>query len=91
MVAELDEYWCAILGLNQRTSGLAHQQARTSADLRSWYPCRDVDTRDLLSHLASDETFSEPGINNAPGIDLLTLSFVAIVDAIPLDHRALAM
>jgi hypothetical protein len=39
----------------------------------------------LLSHLPSDEALS------APGIDLLTLSFVAVVDAIPLDDRPLAI
>jgi hypothetical protein len=45
----------------------------------------------LLSHLARDEAFSGPGIDNAPGIDLLTLSFVAVVDAIPLDDRRVAI
>ena len=45
----------------------------------------------LLSHLASDEAFSGPGIDDAPGIDLLTLSFVAVVDAIPLDDRRVAI
>jgi hypothetical protein len=44
----------------------------------------------LLSHLAIDEALSEPGIDNAPGIDLLTLSFVA-VDAIPLNDRPLTI
>jgi hypothetical protein len=29
------EYWCAILGSNQRTFRPTQQQARTSADLRS--------------------------------------------------------
>ena len=45
----------------------------------------------LLSHLTSDEALSEPGIDNAPGIDLLTLSFVAVVDAVPLDDRPVAI
>ena len=45
----------------------------------------------LLSHLASDEAFGGPGIDDAPGIDLLTLSFVAVVDAIPLDDRRVAI
>jgi hypothetical protein len=45
----------------------------------------------LLSHLPSDEALSEPGIDNAPRIDLLTLSFVAVVDAVPLDDRPLAI
>ena len=45
----------------------------------------------LLSHLARDEAFSGPGIDDAPGIDLLTLSFVAVVDAIPLDDRRVAI
>ena len=45
----------------------------------------------LLSHLASDEALSGPGVDNASGIDLLTLSFVAIVDAMPLDDRPVAI
>ena len=50
-----------------------------------------MDARDLLSHLARDETFSEPGIEKAPGIDLLTLSFVAEVDAILLEDDPVAI
>ncbi len=52
---------------------------------------RTQTTLAILSHLTSDEALSEPGIDNAPGIDLLTLSFVAVVDAVPLDDRPVAI
>src|SRR6476620_1504421 len=45
----------------------------------------------LLSYLPSDEALSEPGIDNTPGIDVLTWSVVAVVDAIPLDDRPVAI
>lgn len=45
----------------------------------------------LLSHLAIDEAFSGPGVDNAPRIDVVTLSFVAVVDAVPLDDRPLTV
>jgi hypothetical protein len=54
-------------------------------------PLRSRGRSRLLSHLASDEAFSGPGIDDAPGIDLLTLSFVAVIDAIPLDDRRVAI
>ncbi len=51
----------------------------------------DVDARDLLAHLSLDETISEARIDDASGIDPLTLSFVAVVDTVSLDDRALAI
>ncbi len=45
----------------------------------------------LLPHLPSDNTFSGPRIDDAPGIDLFAFLFVAVVDAIPLDDRSVAI
>jgi hypothetical protein len=44
----------------------------------------------LLPDLASHEIFSRPGIDDAARIDLLAESFVAKVDAIPLNDRCVA-
>src|ERR1700755_1614385 len=54
-------------------------------------PCDHMGAQRLLPHLASDQASNGPGINDAPGIDLLTLSFVAVVDPISLDDRRVAI
>ena len=71
------------------TSGEAHQRSTPTSAIwvRLWSHGRSR----LLSHLSSDEALGEPGIDNAPGIDLITLSFVAVVDAIPLDDCRVAI
>jgi hypothetical protein len=45
----------------------------------------------LLSHLSSHETFGGPGINDALGIDLFALSFVAEVHAVTFDDGRVAI
>jgi len=45
----------------------------------------------LFPHLAIDEARSEPGIDSAAGVDMLALSFVAVVHAVTLDDRQVAI
>src|SRR6478752_6814274 len=64
---------------------MAHPGHRRRVTMRSRGRSR------LLPHLPSDNTFSGPRIDDAPGIDLFAFLFVAVVDAIPLDDRSVAI
>jgi hypothetical protein len=83
-----------VLALTATTT--AQRPRRSSAKARSYMVCclgilAVAWTRSrLLPHLPSDAAFSGPGVDYAPGIDL-TFPFVAVVDAISLDDRRVAI